>query len=116
MSYPTSEIPVKKKDVLQKIIAEEGSCQWVVYEMRHLNPCRFCPLGHLRRKSNGDYYSCIEAILGEKEHGNIPDEEIDRLYKEEAERVLAQLTINEELGVDESDYLFDVDENFRGDY
>ena len=93
---------MKKIEILQKIIRENGSCDWVFTTHRHANVCHFCPLGRLRLKSNGEYYSCADAVLGEKEHNDEP-QQIDSLYKEEAERVLAQIIINEELGLDESD-------------
>lgn len=107
---------MKKKEILQKIIAEEGDCGWVVGPYRCLNVCQFCPLGRLRVKKNGDYYSCLDAVLGEKESNDLSHKEINALYKQEAENVLAQIIIDEEMGVDEGDYLFNVDSNFRGDY
>jgi len=77
-------------DILIKIIEEEGSCtKWADPSI-----CRQCPLSKLRRKTNGTFLSCVEA-LGVQE---MTEEEADARYKEVASRILLDEAIDEILG------------------
>lgn len=76
--------------ILHKIIENDGSCtQWAGPEV-----CRQCPLAKLRKKDDGTYLSCIEA-LGVQE---MTEEEADARYKEVASRILLDETVDEILG------------------
>ena len=80
--------------ILNKIIEEDGSCT------RWANPtvCAQCPLSKLKKKPNGDYLSCIEALGAE----NLTEEEADAKYKEVASRILLDEAIDDLL-VEDSD-------------
>jgi len=101
-NQPTREIPMKKKEVLKRIIDAKGSCDWVFSLYRGCNICHFCPLGKLREKPNGDYYSCYEAVCGEQKIDD--DSKIDKMYLEAAEKKLLDISVDEELGIDDGDY------------
>lgn len=72
-------------DILERIIAEEGSCCWASPSV-----CRRCPLGQLTRSDDGTFMSCIEALNID----GLSEEEADARYKEAAASKLADLTIN----------------------
>lgn len=78
-----------KMHILKKIIQEDGSCTWA-------NPsvCAQCPLSKVKKRDNGDYYSCIEA-LGVQD---LTEEQADARYKEVATRLLLDETIDAILG------------------
>ena len=94
---------MKKKEVLKQIIANNGSCDWVFGAYRGCNVCQFCPMSRLRKKPNGDYYSCYEAVCGEQKIED--DSIIDEKYRETAKRLLLDISMDEELGIDEGDYV-----------
>lgn len=75
-----------KKDILQKIIDENGNCCWS-------NPsiCEQCPLSKLKKRPDGTYASCVEAV---KIDGHT-EEEADQRYKEIATRLLLDLNVEE---------------------
>lgn len=76
--------------ILNKIIENEGSCtQWASKAV-----CEQCPLSKLKKKSDGTYFSCVEAIGID----NMTEEEADAKYKEVASRILLDETIEEILG------------------
>jgi hypothetical protein len=79
------------ESILKRIIQEEGSCCWA-------NPsvCATCPIGQMRKKSNGSNMSCIDAL----NVGELTEEEADKRYKEVAERLLLDETIDAILGGD----------------
>lgn len=77
---------MKPKEILQKIIDSEGSCDWS-------NPdiCSKCPMSRLEFREDGNHLSCVDAL-------NIEDvkiEERDEVYKKAAAKVLADLEIDE---------------------
>lgn len=74
------------KQILEKIIQEEGNCCW-----SNKNICKKCPLSKLKKKLDGTYYSCIEATGIE----NLTEEVADSKYKEIAERLLLDQTIED---------------------
>lgn len=90
---------MRKTDILKKIVAEGGSCQWVFDEYKSQNICARCPMQSLRKKDNGENFSCYEAICGNRT--NLHQSEVNRLYSEEAKRLLVTLLLEEELGLDE---------------
>lgn len=76
--------------ILNKIIENDGSCtQWASPSV-----CKQCPLSKLRKKDDGTYLSCVEA-LGIEE---MTEEQADARYKEVAERLLLDEAIDEILG------------------
>jgi len=76
--------------ILNKIIQSEGSCtQWASKAV-----CQQCPLSRLRKKEDGSYLSCVEA-LGVTE---MTEEQADARYKEVASRILLDEAIDEILG------------------
>ena len=83
------------KDILRKIIEEEGSCDWA---NKCPEVCDKCPLGELRRKPNGDFYSCIEALSID----GLNEREANKRYKHTAEEVLQDIEIEDILLGDEN--------------
>lgn len=76
--------------ILNKIIENDGSCtQWASPSI-----CKLCPLSTLRKKEDGTYLSCVEALGID----NMTEEEADARYKEVAERILLDEAIDEILG------------------
>ena len=75
--------------ILNRIIQEEGNCCWSKPSI-----CALCPLGKLKRKPNGSWLSCIEAIGVE----NLTEEQADTKYKEIATRLLLDEVIDDILG------------------
>lgn len=75
-------------DILRRIIREEGNCCWADPSV-----CSKCPLGKMRRRDDGNYVSCIEAIDIE----GLTEEQADAKYKEAAIRALLDLEIQEAL-------------------
>jgi hypothetical protein len=76
--------------ILNKIIENDGSCtKWASAEV-----CAACPLSRLRKKEDGTYLSCVEA-LGVQE---MSEEEADERYKEVASRILLDEAVDEILG------------------
>lgn len=82
-------------NILSKIIENEGSCtHWATADI-----CKRCPLSKLRKKEDGTYFSCVEA-LGVQD---MTEEQADARYKEVASRVLLDETIDSILGEENSD-------------
>ena len=79
---------MKEKDILEKIIKEDGSCCWAKPEI-----CEQCPLSRLKQRADGTYYSCIEAVRIDGE----TEEDADARYKEIASRILTDMSIEEYL-------------------
>lgn len=77
-------------DILKKIVDSEGSCTlWAKPSV-----CKLCPLSKLKKKSNGSYLSCVEA-LGVQD---LTEEAADAKYKEAASRILIDEAIDDLLG------------------
>lgn len=77
-------------DILKKLVDSDGSCNlWAKPSV-----CQHCPLSKLKKKPNGEYLSCIEA-LGAQE---LTEEEADAKYKEVASRIMIDQTIDDLLG------------------
>jgi hypothetical protein len=77
-------------NILKKIVDSEGSCtNWAKPSI-----CSQCPLSKLRKKPDGSYLSCIEA-LGIQE---MTEEEADVRYKDVATRILLDEAIEDILG------------------
>jgi len=76
--------------ILKKIIESNGSCtQWACPSI-----CAQCPMSKLKKKEDGHYLTCIEA-LGVQD---MSEEQADARYKEIATRLLLDEAIEEILG------------------
>ena len=77
-------------DILKKIVESEGSCTlWAKPSI-----CKQCPLSKLKKKADGSYLSCVEA-LGVQD---LTEEQADAKYKEVASRILIDKAIDDLLG------------------
>lgn len=77
-------------DILKKIVESEGSCTlWARPSI-----CSKCPLSKLKKKPDGSFLSCVEA-LGIQD---LSEEEADARYKEIASRILIDKTVDDLLG------------------
>lgn len=77
---------MNNRDILQKIVDSEGSCDWSDPET-----CAKCPMSRLKFKDDGNPLSCVDALNIE----NVKIEDRDKVYKEAAEMVLANLAIED---------------------
>ena len=78
-----------EKDILQAIVDNEGSCtKWA-----NKSICRQCPMSKLKKRKEGGYYSCFEAICVLE----LIEEEADRKYKDAAIRLLQDMSIDDML-------------------
>jgi len=77
--------------ILERIVAEEGSCCWAKPSI-----CKSCPLGKLIRSDNGGYMSCVEALNID----GLSEEEADARYKEAAIRKLADIALDQIIEAD----------------
>jgi hypothetical protein len=77
-------------DILKKIVDSEGSCTlWAKPSI-----CKSCPLSKLKKKSNGSFLSCVEALGVE----DLSEEQADAKYKEVASRILIDKAVDDLLG------------------
>ena len=77
--------------ILNKIIENEGNCSgWATKAI-----CSVCPVSKLRKKADGTYYSCVEAIGID----DMTEEQADARYKEIASRILLDEAIDDLLKV-----------------
>ena len=77
---------MNRNEILQKIIDEEGNCCW-----SNKRICALCPLSKLKKRPDGNYYSCADAVGV----NNMTEEESDARYKEIAKRLLVDEAIDE---------------------
>lgn len=76
--------------ILNKIVESDGSCtQWANKSM-----CTLCPLSKLKKKDDGTYLSCVEALGVD----GMSEEQADARYKEVASRMLLDETLDQILG------------------
>lgn len=81
---------MKKIDILNKIVESNGSCtNWVRRSI-----CEKCPLSQFKKKPNGNYFSCIEAVGAQ----DMSEEEADARYKETASKLLLDEMLDKILG------------------
>jgi hypothetical protein len=81
-------------DILNKIIANDGSCSgWATK-----TTCTICPLSRLKARPDGSYLSCIEAIGAD----TLPELEADAMYIEAAKKALLELAVDNLLSEDDS--------------
>ena len=77
-----------EKEILQKIIEQDGSCCWAKPEI-----CEQCPLSKLKQRPDGTYHSCVEAVRID----GVTEEDADLRYKEIASRILTDISVEEYL-------------------
>jgi hypothetical protein len=82
------------QEILERIISEEGSCDWIQkYKRKAI--CSKCPLSKLKRRPDGQYLCCMEAL------GITVSEELrkkaDHIYKRTAESLLFDMIVEEML-------------------
>ncbi len=100
---------LSKKEILQKIIDEEGSCEWIFKEYKDQDVCRNCPFNTLKKKDQYNFFCCYEAVNGTVRPIN--EEEADERYKETAIQLLVDMVVNEEiLDQDPEDFKSEFDE------
>lgn len=75
-------------DILEKIVAEKGDCSWA-----KADTCEKCPMSKLKKRDNGNYYSCVEA-LGVLD---LSEEEQNTKYEEVAKHLILDINIEEML-------------------
>jgi len=71
--------------ILERIVAEEGSCCWARPSI-----CALCPLGQLIRSDDSKFMSCVEALNID----GLPEEEADAVYKDAALSKLADMAMD----------------------
>jgi hypothetical protein len=76
-------------EILKKIVEEEGNCCWSKPSI-----CKKCPLSKLKSKKDGSFMSCIEALSIQE----LSEDQADARYKEIANRLLLDETIDQILG------------------
>lgn len=83
-----------ESDILHKIIREGCNPGWVTP-----NICKACPLSKLKMKPDGNWFSCIESVLGSS-FDKITEDEVDLKYKEAATKALLDKTVDDILKED----------------
>jgi len=79
----------QKKNILKKIIEEEGNCCWA-----KPNICATCPMSKLKQKPDGTWMSCVEAVGIE----DLTEEQADAKYLEIATKLLLDEAVDDLLG------------------
>lgn len=81
------------EEILEKIIAEEGSCDWVLEQPTSI--CESCPMSKFRLKDDGTtYWSCLQAIGADLLTTKL---EVDAKYKSTAEQILTDLSFEKKV-------------------
>ena len=86
-----------EKDILQKIIDKDGSCDWIEKHPSGSHYiCSQCPMSKLvKRVNSNDYLGCWDALRISIDD---TESEVDDKYKEQATRMLFDLISDEILG------------------
>lgn len=81
--------------ILLAIIEAKGDCVGFTVS----GQCSMCPFANAAKRIDGSYISCVEFIAGSRYpwqlNGKDMDEFINSLYLEQAERLLADIEIEE---------------------
>ncbi len=78
-----------EQDILQTIVDKDGSCtKWA-----NKSICAMCPMSKLKKRKDGGYYSCFEAMCA----AELTEEEADRRYKQAAIKLLQDMSIEDML-------------------
>jgi hypothetical protein len=85
-----------EKDILNKIIDNGGTCDWILQEdvesVEHIM-CHKCPLSKLEKRPGGGYKGCYDSLIKSKED----EARADEIYIEAASNKLMDIQIEEEL-------------------
>ena len=109
ISEPVMTCSLSKKEILKKIIEEEGSCEWMFDEYPGQDVCKNCPFNKLKKKDKFNFFCCYEAVFGTTRPVN--EEEEYRRYKETALQLLVDMVVAEEcLGQDPDFFESEFDE------
>ena len=80
------------QEILEKIIKENGSCDWIHKNKRDA-VCSICPMSKLKKRPDGQYFCCMDAL------GITISEELrkkaDHIYKRTAEWLLFDMIAEE---------------------
>lgn len=80
---------MKPADILEKIVSENGSCDWA-----DPNICQNCPFSKLKQRQDGTYLSCLDALCADMKNKKAQDE----LYLKAAKEYLISENIDTLLG------------------
>ena len=86
---------LEAKEILDKIIENNGSCSWVDISSK---TCENCPIGKLLIDENGNQMSCLEAVLTDENTRFVTPEKQNQIFKNKAMDTLATIMIEESLG------------------
>lgn len=88
---------MESRKILQKIVEENGCCNWAV-KFNPTDPnyiCDRCPMSKLKKHRDGRYLSCFEALGCADKPTSVHEHE--EKYKKAAERILSDLSIEDML-------------------
>lgn len=90
-----------KRDILQRIIDNHGSCDWLGFEGNTAPACAFCPLSKLKKRKDGTYMSCWDSLMSPPPGEWIPAfgrySKSDDLYMDKAVELLQDILIEDML-------------------
>lgn len=75
-------------EILTKIIEHEGSCDW-----SSIQTCMACPMSKLKKKPNGTWYSCMEAL----DISGLTSEEANLRYMSAAKKILLDYLVERDI-------------------
>lgn len=95
---------MKPSEILETIVSNDGSCDWLAKRKDVLKVCSQCPIGRLHQRPDGTYAPCLDVILGpHAATSNMPEHEQNKLYLAKAKELLISAEIDNLLGVKDDD-------------
>ena len=85
-----------EKDILNKIIENDGECDWILQDDHYLVEsfiCSSCPLSRLEKRPDGSYMSCYGSLI----KSPADEDNMNEIYTKAAANKLMDLQIEEEL-------------------
>ena len=86
--------------ILQKIIDNNGSCEWIKEYGTPADPnyiCSLCPMSKLKKRADGSWMNCGDA-LGAMFNGHWMEDQTNRkLYVDKARQLLVDLHVEDML-------------------
>lgn len=79
------------KIILANIIKNQGGCDGFSITRW----CIVCPFGNASQRADGSFYSCVEYLLGSNIWASSNTYKMDAVYLERAERLLADIEVEE---------------------
>lgn len=90
-----------KREILQQIIDNNGSCDWIGYSQGGTDKlhkaCSICPLGKLKQRPDGSYYGCWEALVRDEANAAFKFLDADKLYLDKATEILQDILVEDML-------------------